>query len=1120
MNRILLKKIFPLVLIFTLLVTQTVAYAIDVEIDDLTPDLEAPKLISIVASSQEMTPSSSVKISAEVTDNLSGVDRVVLYLKKSSGATKGFYLYLNSATNKYEVTVSVGKIDEPGLWEVQSVTLSDKKNNNRSIYRSDYDFSKLDLNVSGVTLPEKEPPVLHDISIKSRNVSVGQSVEVSAHVSDNESGVSSVVVYYKKPSGKIFSIPLYKNNSTGKFEGSKKIDQFEELDVWSVSYVYLQDQAQNSIRVTSYRDINNEIVNFDHCSIEVSGTTPDLEAPILDNLAIELKQISSSSASVILTAKAVDALSGINRINGYYVKPSGKTLNLNFYASGDSYIATIPIDRYDESGKWELKQISVVDQMDNSKTYNDLNEERFFNVHDINISGKGKISISPGIPFGIDLNYSKLSLKSGESLQLQAILNFTDKTKKEITNDRLTVYSSTNPSLASVNNSGMITIPAGAGFGNAVIEVSYGDITKSVVVEVNGGFGSAFLNISPLNLKLSAGQQAQIEVIEIHNGLSKDITNTISGIQYTSLNPSLAIVSQNGLIKIADGVEKGIAAIQIKYGDLLGEVTVAITKPIVTSMALSPLEENLSLTNNKLQLVVKGFMSNGTTKDITASSTGTKYVSSNILLAEVSSEGVVTVPEAAKSGVVTINATNNGLTVKSIITIAGNPELVNLELESFPSEMEIGEDKQLVIKTLWSDGSEKVLQLQDVKITNSRPDRVAITPEGVIKALSAGTTNISIFYEGKYYYSAIKVLPPPSISSFYLDTPIPSTMIIGEESTVTGLKVKMSNGEINNIDAQNVIFSSSRSDRVSITPEGRLTALSAGISNIGITYEGKVIQFSVSVKSASTLNSVYLKTPVPATMKIGDTQTIDTVYGKWSDGKETVISGADLTFSSSRPDRVSVTTDGILTAKSSGTSNINISYEGNVVSITIKVESAPIMSSIYLDSNPTLTMKISDVQTIGIVKAKWSNGDETVINPADLTFSSSRPDRISVTTDGTLTAKLSGTSSINISYEGKTVDFTIKVESPPPISSIYLEIDPTLTMKIGDVQTIGTVKAKWSNGDEAILDPTDLTFSSSRSDRVFISSDGELSALSTGTSNIKLLYLGKYISFNIKVTTN
>jgi hypothetical protein len=1027
MNRLFFRRLFPLVLIFVLMISQTVVNAIDVEIDDLTPDLEAPQLVSIVASSQELTPSSSVRISAEVTDELSGVNSVYLYLQKPSGDTKGYNLYLNSATNKFEATVSVGKIDEPGLWKVNSVYLYDKKDNSRSIYRSDFDFSNVDLNVSSVTLPETEPPILLDISVESRNVSVGQSVNVSADVSDNESGVSSVVVYYMKPSGRYFSIQLFKNAATGKFEGSKEINQYEELGAWAVIHVNLRDNAQNSISLTSYKNTNNEEMNFDHCSIEVSGTTPDLEAPILGNLAIELKQTSSSSASVILTAMATDDLSGVSNLYGYYTKPSGKSIYLSFYKSGDSYIASVPIDRYDEPGKWELKYFRITDQMDNFKTYYDVDEERFFNVYDINVSGKGKITISPGIPFGIDLNYSRISLKSGEGLQLQPFLTFTDKTKKEITSDPLTVYSSTNPSLVSVNNSGIITIPAGAGSGNAVVEVSYGDITKNVVVEVNGGSEDPYLKVSPLNLRLSAGQQAQVEVKEITNGQGKDVTNADSGIQYTSLNPSLATVSPSGLVKIADGVEKGTASIQIKYGDLLGEVKITITKPVVTSMALSPQEEKLSLTNNKLQLVVKGFMSNGTTKDITASATGTKYISSNPLLAQVSSEGIVTIPEKAKSGVVTISVTNNGLTIKSVITVEGNPELVNLGLESFPSEMQIGEEKQIMIKTFWSDETEKIALLQDVKITSSRPDRVCITQEGKIKALSIGSSNLEIVYEGKYYYKMIKVLAPPSISSFYLDAPIPSTMKIGEESNITGLKAKWSTGEISNIDAKNTSFSSSRPDRVAISQDGKLTALSTGTSNIGIIYEGKVIQFSVTVLSASTLDSIYLKTTVLATMKIGDTQTIGTVYGKWSDGKETIISGTGLTFVSSRADRVSVTQDGTLTAKTSGTSYIDISYGGKIVRLTIKVESAPTISSIYLASNPQLTMKIGDLQTIGTVKAKWSNGDETVLSPADLTFISSRSDRVLVSSEGKLSALSIGGSNIDIFYFGKFISFSIKV---------------------------------------------------------------------------------------------
>lgn len=1117
-------KTLSLIMIFLLMFTQSVVYAIDVEIEDPTPDLEAPQLNQISTSSQTLTPTTPVKITANITDDLSGVKNAVIYYKKPSGTTRSYTFVYNTATKLFEATISVGTVDEPGEWKVSSVYLNDNKDNSISIGQSQFDFSLLNLQVSGVTLPEvpieptdKEPPVLHDISVESLQVKSGQSIKVTADVTDNESGVRSVTVYYKKPSGRQFSISLTENATTGKFVGSKTINQYEELGEWKIDYVYLSDKVSNSVNIKTYKDHNNAPKNFDHCTVEIIGTTPDLQAPSLDDLAIELKQISSILANVILTAKVTDELSGVYSVSGSYRKPSGKTFTLNFYRSGDYFIATIPIDKYDELGRWELKYISATDYMSNSMTIHAKNEEKFFNGFDIMVNGK--ITISPGFPFSIDL-VNSLTLQSGESFQLQPYLNYTDKTKQDITSDRLTEYTSSNPELVNVSKTGLISIPSGAVSGYAIVGVAYGDIVKNVTVKVNGGSENAYLKITPLIKTMSAGQQEQIQVIEIKNGISTDVTNSISGIKYTSINSLLASVSADGNIQIEQGVEKGTAIIKVSYGSLSGEVKINITKPSVKSLVISPSEESLSLTNNKLQLIVKAFMSDGTTKDVTNSSQGTIYKSSNAAIAKVSADGFITIPSNAKSGEVIISATNNYLTVKTVLKVEGNPELVSLNLDSIPKEMNIGKEQNVVIQSEWSDGTKKELKLKDAIVVSSRPDRVSITPEGVISALSAGTSNIAITYEGKTFNTTVKVLPPPTIVNFYLENPVISQMKIGEEITIPKLKAEWSNGEISDINVNEVIFSSSRSDRVSVTDSGILKALSSGSSTIEIKYSGKIINFSIKVEVAPTLSSIFLETDIPAQMKIGEEYTIGTLKAKWSNGEETVLDKALVSYSSSRPDRISITADGKLKALSTGASNIDIFYEGKNIRVAVKCEPGPTLMSIYLVSSLPATMNVGEEKAIGIVKAKWSNGEETVIESEKLQFASSRPDRISITGDGKLEALTTGASTIDIMYEGKLISYTVKVELGPTILSINLVSSPPASMKIGETIFIGTVKAKLSNGQERIIDSAGLSFTSSRPDRIFVSGDGKLEALSIGASNININYGGKTISLSIKVVSN
>lgn len=1111
---------FLILLMFILvLFTPSMVNAIDVEIPDITPDLEPPKLHNINALNQKLSPTTPVKITAEITDELSGVKNARISYKKPSGITRSYPFIFNANTKLYEATISVGIIDEPGVWSVSSVYLDDKKDNSISIGQSLYDFSSLELEVSGVyEQSDKEPPILHNISIASQQGLPGQSVKVTADVTDNESGVSSVTVYYKKPSGRQFSISLYKNASTGHYEGTKVINQYEELGEWKINYIYLIDNVSNSVRIESYKDYNNILRDFEHCTIEISGTTPDLQAPSLEDLTIELKQMSSALAHVILTAKITDELSGVSSASVNYRKPSGKTFNISFSRSGDTLTALVPIDKYDELGKWELKYISVRDNMDNSITIHDRNEEKFFNGFDINVNGK--ITISPGFPFSIDLGIKTITLQSGESYQLQSYLNYTDKTREDITTNKLTKYTSSNPKLVQINSSGLITVPVGAESGYAIMGVSYGNIVKNVTVKVNEGTENAYLSITPLTTSLSAGQQEQIQVYEIKNGISKDITNSNSGIKYTSHEPSIASVGDNGNIQIVQGVEKGTAIIKVVYGNLSGEVKINITQPSVQRLLISPSEENLSLINNKLQLIVKAFMTDGTTKDVTNASHGTVYKSTNPAIAQVNNDGLVFIPPNAKSGEVSIIATNSNFTVKTILKVEGKPELVNLNLESIPKEMNIGAEQFLKIQAEWSDGTKTDLDPKDVLVVSSRPDRGIISPEGKIMALNSGTTNITITFEGKVFTTTLKVLPSPTIVDFYLETPINGQLKIGEERIIPQLKAKWSNGEITDVNTKDVTFGSSRPDRVKITENGLLTAVGSGSSTIDIKYGGKIINITIKVETAPIISRITLETNIPTKMRVGEEISIGNVLATWSNGEETVIDKELLKFSTSRSDRISITENGILKGLSPGSSNIIITYEGKIISISVKCESGPTLTSITLETPLPTTMNIGEKIVIGSVIANWSNGDRTVISNEKLQITSSRADRISITADGDIQALMPGSSYIEIMFEGKLLTANIKVENGPTVQSISLVQIPPVSLKIGETKLIGPVKAKWSNGEENIIDYSELLMISSRPDRVNITEDGNLEALKTGSSNIDINFGGRNISFSIKAIAN
>ncbi|HFL3758344.1 TPA: hypothetical protein ACG3RL_004294, partial [Clostridioides difficile] len=194
-------------------------------------DKQAPILRSIQVSAKQLTVNDKLQLNAEVTDDESGVASVVANYRKPSGATKSISLTANG-NDKFVGLYTIGKYDESGEWNLVSVTTRDKVGNSKTYtsYQDDnnntVNFNNLLVIVSG-TIVDKEAPVLRDISVTSKVVRPNEKIEVRAEVTDNESGVASVRVTYKKPNGSISTIELYRSTS-GQFIGSVSVGQYEE----------------------------------------------------------------------------------------------------------------------------------------------------------------------------------------------------------------------------------------------------------------------------------------------------------------------------------------------------------------------------------------------------------------------------------------------------------------------------------------------------------------------------------------------------------------------------------------------------------------------------------------------------------------------------------------------------------------------------------------------------------------------------------------------------------------------------------------------------------------------------------------------------------------------------
>lgn len=264
--------------------------------------------------------------------------------------------------------------------------------------------------------------------------------------------------------------------------------------------------------------------------------------------------------------------------------------------------------------------------------------------------------------------------------------------------------------------------------------------------------------------------------------------------------------------------------------------------------------------------------------------------------------------------------------------------------------------------------------------------------------------------------------------------------------------------------------------------------LVTGTSTITVNYEDKTTTFTVTVTHATTTYDI-TNTLVGCTSSNSATLVAD---GASYSATITANNGYSLTGAT-----VSVTmddTDITSTAYNNGTISI-ASVTGNlVITITAVAVILSSISAVYTQAGTVYTTdSLNSLKSDLVVTAHYSDSSEAEVAAANYTLS------------GTLSV---GTSTITVSYSGKTTTFSVIVTEPVALSSI----EATFTQggnTIYDDATLDSLKqylevvATYSDSSTVTLQDSDYTLSGT---------------LAEGTSTITATYEGKTDTFSVTVT--
>ena len=412
---------------------------------------------------------------------------------------------------------------------------------------------------------------------------------------------------------------------------------------------------------------------------------------------------------------------------------------------------------------------------------------------------------------------------------------------------------------------------------------------------------------------------------------------------------------------------------------------------------------------------------------------GFSYKSGNTRLATVDENGVIT---AKAAGSVTITATSfNGLKATCKVTVKAAPKSISLKQKSLTAV--VGEEFRLGYSLPANTAASVAFRVEGGSVQETQE-------AGAYLATDPGVAKVTVTtHNGKSDTCTVTVVPKPT--ALYVD----------REEIV--LRQTLSDVIVPSVNPESICkeyaFVSSDPEIVTVDENGKILGVSQGTAEITVSAP------SVPGLQASCRVTVIAPPPqiVLAATKIslGVGEKYDLNVGYISDEPDY---NPPYSCKSSNSKYVTVSADGVVTAKRAGTATITVTNaDGMKATCAVTVKRAP--SSVKISpANGNLA-----VGQTGAYKWTLSSG-----SAGSVRFESSDPAVLEVQNDGTAIAKAAGTAKVRVTtYNGKTATATVTVH-PQPESVTFTKNGDPMRFAVGMKGTLRATLAPSNYGSYTI----------------------------------------------------
>ncbi len=583
------------------------------------------------------------------------------------------------------------------------------------------------------------------------------------------------------------------------------------------------------------------------------------------------------------------------------------------------------------------------------------------------------------------------------------------------------------------------------------------------------------LVISPPNAVVPIGDTERFAATGVFtDGSTQDMSEAVV---WSVDNPAVATVSGSGL-----AVAKGQGTAEITATSGLESATAKLTVPAPTLISISISAATFSVSKGGIQqLTATGSFTDGTTKDLTATST---WASSAAGIAGVGNTGMVS---GVAAGTTTITATSGKIIGAQQVTVV-QAALVSLSVAPSAFSLAKGRTQQFTVTGKFADGTTQD-ETASVAWTVAPASVVSISNGGLATALATGTATLTAI-SGSISGSGTLIVTPATLASLAIT---PASPMVAKGSTqqlsVTGA---FSDGSTQNI-TSTVAWTVAPANVASVSNAGLVSAIANGTATVTAT-SGSISGSDLITVSGANLTSIAITPPNP-TLSNGATQQM-TATGTYSDGSTQDIT-SKVSWSGAKAGVLNLNATGLVTAQGPGSASIaatsgsvsgsdTITVSPSLVSIAVTPTGASVPKGETQQMTATGTYNDGSTQDISN-KVTWSGAVTGVVQ---------------LSTTGLVTAQGLGTATITATLGSISGATGMTVSAAVPVSIAVSPAGQTITA--GAALQMHAVETLSDGTTRNITNTADWT--SATPDIATVDASGLATSVAAGTATIDVSY--------------